>query len=506
MMLNNLQFRRQFFLSRVQTTLPNGWNFFQIGRYCLYSHPDLDVTQLSDQRKRLVLIGDIFSPAEAEKRNAEILKDIFVNVRGMKALFLQIKPYAGRFALVYMDDKEAIILHDALSLREIYYCPKENEIVCGSQPNLIIKFAKPGIMARCERDFLDYFKKNSINGRWNPHRKWIGDETYYEGINHLLPNHFLDLNTCGVQRYWPNETIRRLDLGEAVSESCSFLQGSIRAMTSRYSIMAAVTAGWDSRTLLAATKDVRDRIYFFVNNQGLGPGHPDIMVPRNIFAGIGVPFHVHDVPMDVDNEFRRIFLNNTFFSSERILPTIYNVYFKDHSNNVNMLGIGEIGRTRFGKEPKYLSTYRIIHKMKQLECRYAIRQGEKILHELLPVSRAYNLNVLTLLYWEHWLGNWGVTGNSESDIAVDEINPYDSHKLYEIFLGVDNKYTRYDNPVIFKEMIRKMWPELMQWPINPPHNSRDKAVKLLKKIRIYSLLKEARYIISSFKYRFITPS
>ena len=41
---------------------------------------------------------------------------------------------------------------------------------------------------------------------------------------------------------------------------------------------------------------------------------------------------------------------------------------------------------------------------------------------------------MTGFYWEHMLGNWGTVGNSESDIAIEEINPFNSHLLYEIFL------------------------------------------------------------------------
>ena len=502
-MYHNLHFRRQFLLSRVQIAVLDDWNLFQIGRYFLYAHPDLEVNQFAGQSKSLVLIGSIFNPTEPEKGNADILKAIFKNSHGIKGLFSWLKQYAGIFALVYMDDKETIILHDALALREIYYCTMENEIICGSQPNLLVKFARPEIKPRSEPDFIEYFTKNSIKTRWNPYRRWIGDETYYEGIKHLLPNHYLDINKHEARRYWPNEPIKQLGLEEAVSISCSFLQGIIRAVANRHSMMMAVTAGTDSRTLLAATNGIQDKIYYFINNQGLGPRHPDIRVPRNIFDSIGVPFHVHDVPDDVDDEFRQIFLANTFFASERILPTIYNVYFKSHSEKVNIVGLGEIGRTRFGKEPKKLKSYRIAYKMRQNESHYAVRQGEKILTELLPVGREYGLNVLTLLYWEHWIGNWGATGNSESDIAIEEINPFDSHMLYEVFLGVDNKYTNYYNPVIFKEMIRKMWPELLNWPINPPYKSRKKFIKFLKEIEIYTLLKEIRYKMSSFKYRYI---
>jgi hypothetical protein len=315
-------------------------------------------------------------------------------------------------------------------------------------------------------------------------------------VKHLLPNHYLDINTRESCRYWPNEPLKRLDLEEAVAKSCAFLQGIMQAIVHRHSVMMAVTAGTDSRTLLAASRGVHDKIYYFINNQGLGHNHPDISVPKQMFASIGVPFNVHDVPKEVDDEFRQIFLRNNFFATERILPTIYNVYFKNHSQKVNILGIGEIGRTRYGKEPEDLNSYLIAYKLGYKEsCRYAIRQGDEILAELLPVGRKFGINVLTLLYWEQMMGNWGTVGNSESDIAIEEIDPYDSHLLYEVLLGVEGKYTDYKQTpcVLFREMIRSMWPELLEWPINPPFTMRSKVARFFVKIGMFGLIKELKY-------------
>ncbi|MGD0275165.1 MAG: hypothetical protein ABSB79_03750 [Syntrophales bacterium] len=439
---------------------------------------------------------------DPKKRNSDIVQSIMVGTNNFEEVIARIKQFAGRFTLLFKNDKDAFILHDALALREIYYCIRNNRIVCGSQPNLVVKYADPEIKPSNNPDLLEYYATHSRNSRWSPYCKWIGDETYYDGIKHLLPNHYLDINKREVFRYWPNEPIKRLHLDDAVSRSCAFLQGCIKAIMHRYPVMMAVTAGTDSRTLLAASKGMQDKIYYFINDHGLGHRHPDINVPKKIFAHIGVPFHIHEVPDFFDDEFCKIFLNNTFFANERLMSTIYNVYFKKCSERVNILGIGEIGRTRYGKEPRNLNGYRLIYKLGYKEGRYVIRQGERILSELQPVGRTFNINVMTLMYWEHTLGNWGATGNSESDIAIEEINPYDSHELYEIFLGVDHKYTQYNAPVLFEEMIRRMWPELLEWPINPPHSWRDKIAYSLKNTVIYSILKELKYEAYYLRYRF----
>jgi len=493
-MYKKLEFRRQFLLTLGPVSGLEHWNLANIGCYHLYIHPDLEFTRVDDEQKSIVLMGCIFDPNEPDRKNIDILNDIETRIDTVSNLFLEIKKYVGSYALIFKDSMRMIILHDALSLREIYYCVKENNVVCGSQPNLLAKFGNPLITKTddvCVRDFYENHLKNC---------SWIGDETYYRGVKHLLPNHYLDINKREVHRYWPSEPIKKLSLEEAVVKSCSFLQGSMRAMERRYPLMMAITSGYDSRTLLAASKGLQEKIYFFINDEGLGGGHPDIAVPREIFEKIRVPFHIHYVPQEVDNEFRQIFLSNTFFATDRILPTIFNVYFKSHSNKVNILGTGEIGRTRFGKQPRNLNAFRIAYKMRYKNSCYALKQSEKILAELLPIGKEFGINVLTLIFWEQNQGNRWVVGNSESDIAIEEIDPFDSHLLYEILLGVEEKYCRMKGNILFKEMIRRMWPELLEWPFNPTYTLRSRVDWCLDKLRLYDVLKELKYQLSYIRY------
>ena len=281
----------------------------------------------------------------------------------------------------------------------------------------------------------------------------------------------------------------------------------MKSMAYRHSLMLAVTSGTDSRTLLAASKDLREKIYYYINNHNnLGHSHPDIYVPKAMFDKIGIPFHVHDIPSDMDEEFKRIYFGNTFFRTERLLTSIYNVYFKSHSDKVNITSTGEIGRSRYGTAQRQLNRYLVAYKLGQnAGCRYVDAQSEIILNELLPVAKQYGINMLTLLYWEQKIGNWGAIVNSESDIAIEEFDPYDSHLLCELLLSVDERYTRYDEQpccILFQKMIKTMWPELMEWPINPPYTKRDKIIDFLTKIGMSNLLREIKYQISYMRYLF----
>jgi hypothetical protein len=100
---------------------------------------------------------------------------------------------------------------------------------------------------------------------------------------------------------------------------------------------------------------------------------------------------------------------------------------------------------------------------------------------------------MSLLLWEQLLGNWGAVGNSESDIAIEEFDPYDSHYMYETLLGVDEVAIKGNRHLMFREMLRRMWPELLEFPINPPSTFKDRIRWSLKRVGAYDALKMLRY-------------
>jgi hypothetical protein len=496
-----LRYRRQFLLCREPVPSLKDWTgcFLRDGLY-LYVHPDLDCIVNENEQAKICLLGYLIDPKHIERGNAEILSDILAETKSFTSLLEKIKAYTGQFVFLYLDGQTLTAVHDALALREIYYCTSYNRVICGSQPNLLKEYSDPPLCITANNDILHFYAHDLQMQREG--RLWVGDETYFDGIKHLLPNHYLDMMDLRPIRYWPREELTLLDLDEAVSRACAFLQGALKSMALRNDLMLAVTGGTDSRTLLAASREISHKLYYFINrHKGLIDNHPDIYIPSSIFKRIGVPFHVHDLDGDVDPDFREIFLGNTFLSSDKLLPAIYNVYYKQHSNRINVLGVGEIGRTFFGSEPNRIDGYYLARSMKIKYSPYAFNQCQKWLDAALPVSRRYGVNTMTLLLWEQLLGNWGAVGNSESDIAIEEIDPFNSHYLYETLLGVDKKYAKSGESVVFREMIRKMWPELLEYPINPPYEKRDYLQLILKKTKLFRPLKTFIYFMGWMKYR-----
>ncbi len=92
-------------------------------------------------------------------------------------------------------------------------------------------------------------------------------------------------------------------------------------------------------------------------------------------------------------------------------------------------------------------------------------------------------------------------GNSESDIAIEEFDPFNSHALIEHLMGVDPQYTQYEDCRLYQQIITSLWPELMQWPINPPHSIRESVASMIGQIGLGGLVKGIRYWVHAVRYR-----
>jgi hypothetical protein len=495
-MENKLVYRRQFIMAREVIEELNNWSYMPINDLHLYAHPDLEITMKEQSSIKVILLGYIFDPACPEKSNNEIISDLIEKISGFDELIAGVKPLAGRYVLICKDNNNFLIMHDTRAMREIYYCTEINKIVCASQPNFISRFSSPHLGVTQNENIINFYKYDMLKVR--NQRFWIGEESYYQDVKHLMPNHFLDLKSLTAKRYWPNRKLEEIKIDLAVEQSCKFLKGIIKAVTNRYDTMMAVTSGIDSRSLMAASKECKDQIYYFINREpALSENSADIYVPKKMFKSLGIPFHIHEIESHVDENFKKIFLDNVFLSSELILPTIYNVYYRNLSTKINLLGLGEIARDFFGKTPKHVDGYYLARTLKYKSSEYAVMQCEKWLNHAKDIAEKYNVDLMKLFDFEVLTGNWAVVGNSESDIAMEEFDPYNSHFMYEIMLSLEKKYQKSG---FFEAIIGNMWPELLQHPFNPPENTAEFLKETMIKCGIFHPIKEILYLFDKWRY------
>ena len=114
-------------------------------------------------------------------------------------------------------------------------------------------------------------------------------------------------------------------------------------------------------------------------------------------------------------------------------------------------------------------------------------------------ATSYGIDLYDLFYWEHKNANWVAMALSEYDIAFDSLSPFNCRKLIETMLSVDRKYRISIYNKLHNELILKMWPELLRYPINPPENFNEATSNILKRLGINYLYKYLKFAYLYFK-------
>ena len=468
-----MEFRRQYLLSNFNIEKIDNWKYLNIPsakqNLNLYYHPDLQITHLQLRDRYLVLIGYIIDPFHPDLSNVEILSKM-LNLSSLQDVLTETENLNGRYAIIYCDSNNTCIFHDVTGFREIYYCFLKDEIYCGSTPNIINKYAN-----------LELDKDNSINefinsGEYKASGFWVGTRTPFQHIYHLQPNFYLDLDKKMFFRYWPKHKRVEINLKEGAHLMAKILKGTILGAAKRFELHQALTSGYDTRLLLAASKDIKSQIKFFVNivNQ-LTLKSPDIIISKKLAKRFNFSLEVVDINNinNIDESFRNVFYNNNVFAREKHIRVFYDAYKKKLDNTYWVTGTfgSEILRIPFPFRKRRISSYDIAKRFNYSNYSYAINSIEDWLKEAEEVYNQYNHNLFNMFYWEQFNGNIANLGASEGDIVREEIRPFNSRKFIETYISLNDAHRYRDNPQGHLMVIKILWKELLDIPISPYINS-----------------------------------
>ncbi|MEN8249998.1 MAG: hypothetical protein ABFS32_13780 [Bacteroidota bacterium] len=481
-----LKFRNQYILAPHSIDCPFLFNSLSLlGSSVLYTHVDLKVTQYAKGELRLILLGDMFDYKKTGNDNKDILKAI--SDENFSRFLKNINRYAGRFVIIYQNGDMLRLIHDTTAARKVYYSNWQDKLWFASQPHLLAGIL--GINRSKNRESLKFYESKDFVRLFNSN---IGNFTIYDEIRQLLPNHFLDVNSFTVTRYWPNKKIEYQPINEVAKKCAQMIEGFMESITNRYNVMLPVTAGKDSRILLAATKRFTDKVFYYVNKgDSMNKESPDITVPRELLSKLDLEFNILNPNIEVDEDFKKIYYQNNTLASSSFLPLIYN-YYLNFENRVNLPGNIASAGFEVYKNRRMKITGKNLAKLNQLS-QFGIAENyyNKWILESQEVCRKHNVNMLNLFYWEERLANWGTQIQIEKDIAQEDINPFNSRDLVGLFLSVHPKYISIPFFKLHRRIIKILWPEVLQIPINP--GRRTTLLKLFKSIGILDIYYRLKY-------------
>jgi hypothetical protein len=472
---DSLTYRRQFLLGpRIDPRLA-GWHRTELDHgLVLQTHPDLSCIQATRNHRTITLLGFAIAPGHPEWSHREILDWLLGSAVELSDVLARTDELAGRWAMIVEDDERVVLFGDAMGLRAVVYSlPPNAELWCGSQTNIVAD----QLALTPSGEALDFWQQSG--NRIAKHtRGWPGASTAFDEIGALLPNHYLDLMTREVVRFFPREPLAKLTLQDGVGRIAEHLRRSIRAAHLRQPIHQQVTAGLDSRCLLAASREVSSATTYFtciwpMIDPMISEGHRDVTVPAQVLGSLGLRHRVIRCPDRVESgKFARAFALSDMVAFEELAPTARTLAEALPPDVLIINGNGgEVGRCFLhrNEHPRNvnLTTMRNLRWPGMYDHPFLKRHLSPWLAEANDTCARHGYRVLDLFYWEQKM-RWAAQSFLHMDLANETCSPYNCRALLQDFLRVPEEFRRPEQGyVLQRKVIEALWPETLQSGVNP---------------------------------------
>ena len=486
-------YRRQYLLGPRSPEGFENWNGIRIGgNLFLHTHPDLSVTAVHDGDRSLYLLGYILDPFHPSYDDAQVMQDVVGESESADAVFENLADKCGRFVVIARFGEDVRIFSDTCGLRQVFhYTDRQGKFWCASQPHLIAGQLGIGINEVVRKD-LKHSLLFHTEEYWYP-----GNLTLYDNIFHLTPNHYFDLGRGTVERYWPVKRLEPMTMSECLSKVQPLLSGIIEAAAHRFNLAFAISCGMDSRTLLAASRKAAENIQFITQTGKARVNDPDVQIPAALLKKLGLKHRVLMLPETLDEDFLAIFAENVATARKakgRNAMAVFNSFQAEEREITVIYGncseITKRDRFRFPKTPKSLLNGAALAAMAQMgKSEIAIREFAKWLEPVKELTK-YNIDILDLMHWEQRVGNWGAMALTEYEMVHESLCPYSCRRYIEYMLRVPFKYRTNPEYRLHHEIMAAMWPEVLDYEINPEDNRLKKTVEdVLYRTGLYDFIK-----------------
>ena len=446
----------QFIFSRSVSAIPETWSRRTIDGRHLGFHPTLPVVEILASDSTVIgwLLG---YPIDSEAQL--VTEDVrFAVSPSASDAFDQFETalygYGGRYAAIFLGREASRVYLDPCGSLAVVFCPEQEMVASTSS-------------------LIPYLHKDDDNQELIEAIEVPNEDTYYpfgltprRSVERLLPSHYLDLQTWEAVRHWPKREIDvAQDVPEAVRELVSLLKNNISAIARNYSLHLALTAGRDSRMLLACTREHVDRtLLYTVSGPSAGK-----RLDWDIASRLARKHSLHHIQLDYEHSAAKDIEQWEQRTGNCVHGDIMNwnmLYKRLEPQRAVLLGAsGELGRgfhfRQGDTETSTIVVEDILHKSQMPNIPDVHRRARQWLAGL-AVHNA--LTIWGLLYNETFNGCWfgpvhyGFTHNALY------IWPFCHRRIIEIMLSFPREYRL--NNLFPSDVVEQEWPELLCLPFN----------------------------------------
>jgi len=453
----------QFVLSAGRSLAPAGWIVEAIGSWFLGRHRLLPAVRLV--RPGHVPVGWVLGyPISETGRMPADGEALAVSDRTLEsgaAMEELIYSFGGRFAVVLIDAQQPRLYLDPFGSLSAVYCTRQR--VIASTPNVIPRDEHT-------RDRTELAKAIGI-----PHTDGMYPLglTPRFGIERLLPNHYLDLSRWQAIRHWPRQPLSETEsAGEAIAEITAIIKRQMAAIVAATPAYLYLTAGKDSRILLACARDLADRLEPITIEIGDESAAIDCDTARRIARRLGLKHRIVPMEAAAENDLKEWMFRISYGTGETRGLRSSTAVRHLPGGHAMLIGNGAELGSNFYMRRRFAGTA-VVHPeqlLKECLCPPEDAALSRMRAWLATVPAETVLQTVDLFFLEQRIGCWaGVWPYAECDPGFTMF-PVCHRRAVERMLTLPASY-RNSNDLLARDIISREWPELLDWPINRPVGS-----------------------------------
>lgn len=446
----------QFVLARSDDAVPSGWVVHRHRGWTLGAHPWLPVTKIvaTDGLEVGWLLGSaIDEHAEFIEQTARVPFASDANPGAIESWLYRL---CGRYVAIWLSPTYERVYLDAGGMLPVVFAPGQDRVA--STTSLIPYDGG-------NDDDLDLLRAARI-----PADKVVlafGMTSRY-GVARLHPNHYLDLNQWKPRRHWPSAPLDNcVDPLEAIHIVSRLIARHVAASARRGSIQLALTAGSDSRAILACSREYLHNIELFTLAIPDRVGRLDVDVATRIADRHGLSHHVLPYVPPTRQDLESWLWRSGFSLADprgwHNSPT----YRQLDANNIEISGVGgEAARVAYWRDcgsGQNRVTPRVLADCLQLPHHAGVLANIRTWMSSYPASTPVQL--VDGFFLEQAMGAWaGNLAYGDAHSVRCRLYPFVSREALDVMSRLPESYKlarRFQS-----DLIRYHWPELLRAPFN----------------------------------------
>jgi len=436
--------------------------------YNYYFNHNYSSSQISygiNDKSYIIIIGDFIDANNPFKTSDEVA-DKLLKCNNISELVDETMHLAGRYLILVGENKcLQYVLTDPTVTIPINFTFKENEFTLSSHASFIADIYN----YKQSEDAID------IKNKAEQQQPLPYNITMFYEIKTLIPNHYLDIKSQQMKRFFPIYPITETSMDKAVDKTIEISKNIIKGYSKTRKISLPITSGVDSRTVLALMKDqVNDLKMYTYYHDEFTEETGDIKVPKEISNEFEIDYLTLPIKVMPPKIEENITKELAGLENHRILNNGYTYSKSEISTYYSAQGdIISLSKSPFGKNlPESWATLNYFitktHNYSPIIKEY-VKMWMKDTYEF---SEENTVSLFDLYNWEYRLGRWLPNNIKNYDYFIDPIYIFNCRYLTELWISIPREERT--NRSLHLEIIEKEWPELLNIPFNPDDKLIDK--------------------------------